>query len=62
VDRRSLRRNENYEAFHEFVKMHTDIGTITRQEAVSMIPPIALDVQSHHKVWDTVLAIDWHWA
>lgn len=37
------------QTFHEFVKMHTDIGTITRQEAVSMIPPIVLDIQSHHK-------------
>ncbi len=30
-------------------------GNISRQEAVSMIPPILLDVQPHHKVVDIQL-------
>ena len=35
-----------------FVKpsLRTSQGYITRQEAVSMIPPLLLDVKPHHKV------------
>eukprot|EP01036_Dinobryon_divergens_P049878 gene49878-66812_t len=33
-----------------------DCGNITRQEAVSMVPPIALDVQPHHKCIDMCAA------
>ena len=35
---------------HEFMKLENDAGGITRQEAVSMIPPLLLDVQPHHSV------------
>ena len=38
------------EAIHELMKRENDAGTITRQEAVSMIPPLLMDIQSHHKV------------
>ena len=31
-------------------------GNISRQEAVSMIPPLVLDVQSHHRVLDMCAA------
>lgn len=31
-------------------------GNISRQEAVSMIPPLLLDVKSHHKVLDACAA------
>ena len=26
-------------------------GNLSRQEAVSMIPPLLIDVEPHHKVW-----------
>lgn len=32
------------------------IGNITRQEAVSMIPPLALNVEPHHKCLDVCAA------
>lgn len=35
---------------HEFMKRENDSGGITRQEAVSMVPPLFLDVQPHHRV------------
>ena len=33
-----------------------DSGLITRQEIVSMMPPILLDVQSHHSILDMCAA------
>ena len=30
---------------HEFIKLENEVGGITRQEAVSMVPPLFLDVQ-----------------
>ena len=38
------------EQVHEFMKRENDSGGITRQEAVSMVPPLFLDVQPHHRV------------
>lgn len=32
------------------MKRENAAGSITRQEAVSMIPPLFLDVQPHHRV------------
>ena len=38
------------QAIHELIKRENAAGSITRQEAVSMIPPLMLDVQGHHMV------------
>ena len=54
--RTQLRKDPNLEALHEFMKRETEIGAITRQEAVSMIPPLFLDVQPHHRVLDLCAA------
>ena len=35
---------------HKLVIAENEAGAITRQEAVSMIPPLLLDVQPHHRV------------
>lgn len=35
---------------HEFIKRENDAGSISRQEAVSMVPPLFLDVQPQHYV------------
>jgi hypothetical protein len=32
------------------MKRATDAGSISRQEAVSMVPPLFMDVQPHHRV------------
>jgi 16S rRNA C967 or C1407 C5-methylase (RsmB/RsmF family) len=31
-------------------------GNISRQETVSMVPPLLLDIESHHKVFDMCAA------
>ena len=54
--RRELRRDPTFEALHEYIKRETMAGNISRQEAVSMIPPLVLDVQSHHRVLDMCAA------
>ncbi|KAJ9170386.1 hypothetical protein P3X46_018498 [Hevea brasiliensis] len=51
--RMQLRKNQALERFHEFLKLENEIGNITRQEAVSMVPPLFLDVRPHHFVLDT---------
>lgn len=35
---------------HDYMKKANEVGSISRQEAVSMVPPLFLDVQPHHKV------------
>jgi multisite-specific tRNA:(cytosine-C5)-methyltransferase len=42
--------------FQHFLVYETDAGNISRQEAVSMIPPLLLDVQPHHYVLDVCAA------
>lgn len=37
-------------SIHEFMKRATDAGSISRQEAVSMVPPLFMDVQPGHRV------------
>lgn len=52
TDRRSIRKLESLNTLHRWMITHTDNGNITRQEAVSMVPPLALDVAPHHKCLD----------
>ncbi|KEH20796.1 tRNA (cytosine(34)-C(5))-methyltransferase-like protein [Medicago truncatula] len=54
--RMQLRKNQPLERFHEFLKLENEIGNITRQEAVSMVPPLFLDVHSDHFVLDMCAA------
>jgi len=58
IDRRTIRKshNENISQLHEWMKRHTENGDITRQEAVSMVPPLALNVAAHHKCLDMCAA------
>ncbi|KAK4366980.1 hypothetical protein RND71_014860 [Anisodus tanguticus] len=51
--RNQLRKNQILERFHEFLKLQNEIGNITRQEAVSMVPPLFLDVRPEHFALDT---------
>jgi 16S rRNA C967 or C1407 C5-methylase (RsmB/RsmF family) len=48
--RGQLRKLSWLEEIHEFMKAANDAGSITRQEAVSMVPPLFMDVQPDHKV------------
>ncbi|XP_024974062.1 tRNA (cytosine(34)-C(5))-methyltransferase isoform X2 [Cynara cardunculus var. scolymus] len=54
--RMQLRKNKNLERFHEFLKQENEIGNLTRQEAVSMVPPLFLDVHQDHFVLDMCAA------
>ncbi|CAK9320573.1 unnamed protein product [Citrullus colocynthis] len=54
--RMQLRKNQALERFHEFLKLENEIGNITRQEAVSMVPPLFLDVHPNHYVLDVCAA------
>ncbi|KAI3814028.1 hypothetical protein L1987_18770 [Smallanthus sonchifolius] len=54
--RMQLRKNKSLGRFHEFLKQENEIGNITRQEAVSMIPPLFLDVRRDHFVIDMCAA------
>ncbi|XP_014494471.1 tRNA (cytosine(34)-C(5))-methyltransferase [Vigna radiata var. radiata] len=54
--RKQLRKNQTLGRFHEFLKIENEIGNITRQEAVSMVPPLFLDVHSNHFVLDMCAA------
>ena len=51
-----LRKNAKLKSFHEWLQLVSDEGSITRQEAVSMIPPLLLDVKPHHVVLDMCAA------
>ncbi|KAL7143955.1 hypothetical protein ABFS83_08G226200 [Erythranthe nasuta] len=54
--RNQLRKSPTLERFHEFLKLENEIGNITRQEAVSMVPPLFLDVRPDHFVLDMCAA------
>ncbi|KAI9190436.1 tRNA (cytosine-5-)-methyltransferase ncl1 [Blastocladiella emersonii ATCC 22665] len=56
VGRATIRRVEGFKRFHQFLIAETETGNISRQEAVSMIPPLLLDVQPHHRVLDMCAA------
>lgn len=56
IDKKTIRRNPSLEKFHNWLKIQTEAGFITRQETVSMIPPVVLDVEPHHTVLDMCAA------
>ncbi len=48
--RAQLRKLPILSKIHDMLKRENDGGAITRQEAVSMVPPLFLDVQPQHRV------------
>ncbi|KAM4027069.1 RNA cytosine C(5)-methyltransferase NSUN2 [Anomaloglossus baeobatrachus] len=56
LSRKIIRKSPELEKFHQFLISETESGNISRQEAVSMIPPILLNVQPHHKILDMCAA------
>ena len=56
LDRQTIRRNTSLNDFHEWLKVQTQAGFVTRQETVSMIPPVVLNPEPHHKVLDMCAA------
>lgn len=56
MSRPMLRKSEELFSLHQFLVSEVERGSIARQEAVSMIPPLVLDVKSHHTVLDMCAA------
>ncbi|XP_060109712.1 RNA cytosine C(5)-methyltransferase NSUN2 [Heteronotia binoei] len=56
LSRKILRKSPQLEKFHQFLVSETECGNISRQETVSMIPPLLLNVQPHHKILDMCAA------
>lgn len=56
TDRRTLKREAAFKPFHNFLKQASDSGLITRQELVSMLPVLALDIHPGHHVLDMCAA------
>ncbi|ETW75883.1 hypothetical protein HETIRDRAFT_436831 [Heterobasidion irregulare TC 32-1] len=56
VPKKVLRKSPEFKRFHSFLVFETEVGNISRQEAVSMLPPLFLDVKPHHKVLDMCAA------
>ncbi len=48
--KRYVRKLPAFKEFQRFLVGETEIGNISRQEAVSMIPPLLLDVRPEHVV------------
>jgi len=56
IPRRFLNQKEATLEFRNFLIMHHALGTISRQEVVSMIPPLFMDVQPQHAILDMCAA------
>ena len=56
MSRREMKKSENVKALHKFLQEATAGGLITRQELVSMLPPLILDVKPGMKVLDACAA------
>ncbi|ORX42903.1 S-adenosyl-L-methionine-dependent methyltransferase [Hesseltinella vesiculosa] len=51
-----LRKSPEYASFQHFMVAENETGNINRQEAVSMIPPLLMDIKPHQKVLDMCAA------
>lgn len=56
LDRATLRKNQALQKLHLWLKDQVDAGYVTRQETVSMVPPVLLGVQSTDAVLDMCAA------
>ncbi|EGW34238.1 uncharacterized protein SPAPADRAFT_49297 [Spathaspora passalidarum NRRL Y-27907] len=56
VSKAVIRKQKEFAETQRFLVIETQVGNISRQEAVSMIPPLLLDVQPNHYVLDMCAA------
>lgn len=56
VKKNALRKTEQFKKFQQFLVHETEVGNISRQETVSMVPPLFLGVEPHHIVLDMCAA------
>ncbi|KRZ08344.1 Mitogen-activated protein kinase kinase kinase 15 [Trichinella zimbabwensis] len=52
LPKKTLRRQTELQSLHNFLIVETACGILSRQEAVSMIPPLFMDIKSHHSILD----------
>ncbi|KAI8985845.1 S-adenosyl-L-methionine-dependent methyltransferase [Pilobolus umbonatus] len=56
VPRLVIRKSPEFNEFHKFIVAETEAGNISRQEAVSMVPPLLMDIKPHQWVLDMCAA------
>lgn len=56
VTKSIVKKNSEFSKFQKFLVMETEAGNTFRQEAVSMIPVLLLDIKPHHFVLDMCAA------
>ncbi|KAG8810800.1 hypothetical protein FRC19_004308 [Serendipita sp. 401] len=56
VHKTVIRKVPEFQKMQRFLVYETEVGNISRQEAVSMLPPLVLDVEPHHRVIDMCAA------
>lgn len=56
LDRQTLKKTPHLKSFHRYLQKSSECGLITRQELVSMIPPVFLDIKSDDLVLDMCAA------
>jgi len=56
IPKEMLKKNPGLKNIHKMVMNMADAGLITRQEIVSMLPPLLLDVKADHAVFDMCAA------
>lgn len=56
LSRVEIRKSESSLRLHNFLLSESESGYISRQEAVSMLPPLVLDVKPHHRILDMCAA------
>ncbi|XP_058795970.1 tRNA (cytosine(34)-C(5))-methyltransferase [Phymastichus coffea] len=56
LTRKDIRRSEAFFKLHNFLITETNSGNISRQEVVSMVPPLVLDINPSHKILDMCAA------
>ncbi|KAI8139197.1 S-adenosyl-L-methionine-dependent methyltransferase [Fennellomyces sp. T-0311] len=56
ASRMVVKRSPEFKTFHKFIVGETEAGNLSRQEAVSMVPPLLMDVQPHQWVLDMCAA------
>lgn len=54
--KKEIRQCETLKRLHSFLVSETESGNISRQEAVSMLPPLLMDIKPHHKILDMCAA------
>ncbi|KAI5958925.1 NCL1 [Candida theae] len=56
VSKQVIKKQKDFAKTQRFLVIETEVGNISRQEAVSMIPPLLLDVKPEHYVLDMCAA------